>query len=40
MKRETYKVLQKIFGSSEDLFALDTKTITDVCIKVPEVTGN
>lgn len=24
MKRETYKALQKIFGSAEDLFAQDT----------------
>ena len=24
MKRETYKALQKIFGSSEDLFAQET----------------
>ena len=28
MKRETYKALQKIFGSSEDLFA--QKTVEDI----------
>ena len=37
MKRETYKALQKIFGSSEELFAQDTVE-TDRCLH--QNTGN
>jgi len=32
MKRETYKALQKIFGSAEDLFAQDTVEDFNRCL--------
>jgi len=32
MKRETYKALQKIFGSAEDLFAQDTVEDIHKCL--------